>query len=527
MWKIFFCYFGIYNFFVGTLIEFKNVEKIYPDGFCAVSNINLKINNGEFCTLLGPSGCGKTTILKMLGGFETVSGGKIFINGIVVNDLPANKRPTSTVFQDYALFPNMTVEKNIMFGLKLMRIPLNKSEISDKTKQLGGLKTLWKKKAGHEIKIRNKNISTLENKIMKVYTKYSKDELLYKYRDMRLNSYQTQVYKYEDAKRKDLKDDGVYLDNKLSPTSTKWDKLYINLKNAFNKKKSIDKEIDFLKAKLNDEVSWLSYWENYVTLKTEEFEKKHTTRLLKRNEIKERVKKVIEKVGLVGKENKYPGDLSGGMQQRVALARSIVIEPEIILLDEPLSALDAKVRQEMQLELKRLHKELKITFILVTHDQEEALSLSDKVVVMSNGRIQQVGTPHDIYDEPNNKWVASFIGKANFFIADADGENGFKFNNIKFIAHTKSLQKYKFAYIIVRPEDINIVKKNEGFINATIKNVIYKGLFYEIIASVQNKNEIIIETTNKYSSGEEIGLKWDTKDVHLLPCTDVEENGGK
>jgi len=514
-------------FFVSTLIEFKNVEKIYPDGFQAVSNINLKINNGEFCTLLGPSGCGKTTILKMLGGFETVSGGKIFINGIVVNDLPANKRPTSTVFQDYALFPNMTVEKNIMFGLKLMRIPLNKDEISDKAKQLNSLKASWKKKAEHETKVRNKNISTLENKISKVYTKYSKDELLYKYRDMRLNSYQTQVYKYEDAKRKDLKDDDVYLDNKLSPTSTKWDKLYITLRNVFNKKKNIDKEIDLLKAKLNDEVSWLSYWENYVTLKTDEFEKKHTTRLLKRAEIKERVKKVIEKVGLVGKENKYPSDLSGGMQQRVALARSIVIEPEIILLDEPLSALDAKVRQEMQLELKRLHKELKLTFILVTHDQEEALSLSDKVVVMSNGRIQQVGTPHDIYDEPNNKWVASFIGKANFFIADAAEDGTFKFNNVKFVAHSKSLLKYKLAYIIVRPEDINIVKKNEGFINAIIKNVIYKGLFYEIIASTQNKNEIIIETTNKYTTGEEIGIKWDTKDVHLLPCTDIDENGEK
>jgi spermidine/putrescine transport system ATP-binding protein len=123
---------------------------------------------------------------------------------------------------------------------------------------------------------------------------------------------------------------------------------------------------------------------------------------LTKQEIKDRVKAIVEKVGLTGKENKYPAELSGGMQQRVALARAIVIEPEIILLDEPLSALDAKVRQQMQIELKRLHQELGLTFILVTHDQEEALSLSTRVVVMSNGKIQQFDTPNKIYDEPIN-----------------------------------------------------------------------------------------------------------------------------
>jgi spermidine/putrescine transport system ATP-binding protein len=136
-------------------------------------------------------------------------------------------------------------------------------------------------------------------------------------------------------------------------------------------------------------------------LVTEAFEKKHTTRKLTPKEITARAKKAIVTVGLEGKELKYPEELSGGMQQRVALARSIVVEPEIILLDEPLSALDAKVRKEMQYELKRLHRELGLTFILVTHDQEEALLLSDKVVVMSTGRIRQVGTPKEIYDDPD------------------------------------------------------------------------------------------------------------------------------
>jgi spermidine/putrescine transport system ATP-binding protein len=135
----------------------------------------------------------------------------------------------------------------------------------------------------------------------------------------------------------------------------------------------------------------------------DKYEKNYTTRPLTRNEMKQRVKAIIEKIGLNGKENKFPQELSGGMQQRVALARSLVIEPDIILLDEPLSALDAKVRHQMQLELKRLHQELGITFILVTHDQEEALSLSTKVVVMNAGKIQQIGTPNDVYDKPVNK----------------------------------------------------------------------------------------------------------------------------
>jgi spermidine/putrescine transport system ATP-binding protein len=135
-------------------------------------------------------------------------------------------------------------------------------------------------------------------------------------------------------------------------------------------------------------------------LQVEQFEKKFTTRKITKKEIFQKTMNIIKKVGLEGKENKYPEELSGGMQQRVALARSLVIEPEIILLDEPLSALDAKVRKEMQYELKRLHNELGLTFILVTHDQEEALTLSDKIVVMSRGRIRQIGTAKEIYDDP-------------------------------------------------------------------------------------------------------------------------------
>ncbi|SYV94732.1 maltodextrin ABC transporter ATP-binding protein, partial [Mycoplasmoides gallisepticum] len=139
-------------------------------------------------------------------------------------------------------------------------------------------------------------------------------------------------------------------------------------------------------------------------MKKEHFENKVLTRRLTKKEIEERANNMIKLVGLTGKEDKYPSELSGGMQQRVALARALVIEPETLLLDEPLSALDAKVRKQLQNELKRIHKELNITFILVTHDQEEALSLSDKIVVMSQGDIEQVGKPNAIYDSPINEW---------------------------------------------------------------------------------------------------------------------------
>ncbi|MBQ4209258.1 ATP-binding cassette domain-containing protein, partial [bacterium] len=168
-------------------------------------------------------------------------------------------------------------------------------------------------------------------------------------------------------------------------------------------KKNNDAKIDDLKTKYWDLDEWISYWQNFPQLKVEEFDKVNTTRALTKDEINDEVYRVIDLVRLVGYEHKYPSELSGGMQQRVALARAIVVKPDILLLDEPLSALDIKVKQKMQDELKKIHNELKINFIYVTHDQEEALSLSDLVIVMSKGKIEQIGTPKNIYEHPNNE----------------------------------------------------------------------------------------------------------------------------
>jgi spermidine/putrescine transport system ATP-binding protein len=214
-------------------------------------------------------------------------------------------------------------------------------------------------------------------------------------------------------------------------------------------------------------------------------------------------------VGLNGSEAKYPVDLSGGMQQRVALARALVVEPKIVLLDEPLSALDAKVRQQMQSELKRIHNELKLTFILVTHDQEEALTLSNKVVVMSKGRIEQIDTPKRIYDNPRNEWVASFIGRANIFDAIYIDNDRIEFMKEVFkISHDvakrfKQNTKIKF---VIRPEDITIVSPQRGTIVGRVTQVVYRGLMYDI-KCVWKKQDILVQSLNAPHINDLVGLK--------------------
>jgi iron(III) transport system ATP-binding protein len=233
----------------------KNLTKRFED-VLAVDNVNLNIHEGELCTLLGPSGCGKTTTLRCIAGFYLPDEGEIYFGDKIVNLIPPFKRNTGMVFQNYALWPHMTVFNNIAFGLKMRRTP--------------------------------------------------------------------------------------------------------------------------------------------------------------QNEIKERVTEVLELVQLEKLENRWPSQLSGGQQQRVALARALVIEPDVLLLDEPLSNLDAKLRVDMRTEIKKIQQNLEITTIYVTHDQEEALSISDKLVVMSQGKIRQIGTPRQIYEKPDNSFVADFIGVANF-----------------------------------------------------------------------------------------------------------------
>ena len=246
--------------------QFRETDR--KEMFTAVKNINLEINQREFFTLLGPSGCGKTTTLRLIAGFESPSSGKIIINGKDCTDIPPYKRPVHTVFQNYALFPHMTVEQNVAYGLNVKRVPKEEQNV-----------------------------------------------------------------RVQDA-------------------------LSMVQMSRFGKRK--------------------------------------------------------------------PAQLSGGEQQRVALARALVNNPEVILLDEPLGALDLKLRKEMQWELKQLQQEVDITFIYVTHDQEEALSMSNRIAVLSEGGVIQIGPPDEIYNFPNSRFVASFIGDTNFLEIELDEANGFR-----------------------------------------------------------------------------------------------------
>ena len=237
-------------------------------------------------------------------------------------------------------------------------------------------------------------------------------------------------------------------------------------------------------------------------------------RKLTNKEIKEKVKHALEVVDLEGFEKRSVSTLSGGQQQRIAIARAIVNEPEILLLDEPLGALDLKMRKEMQLELKAMHRELGITFIYVTHDQEEALTMSDKVVVMSDGMIQQIGTPEEIYNEPKNVFVADFIGDSNIFNGKIMANKKVKFCGAIFEC-VDEVPVGTAVDVVIRPEDVMVTSKEEGTITGTVTSVIFKGMHYEIIVE-SGDNEIVIQSTKSATVGEIIGICVEPDGIHII-----------
>lgn len=311
-------------------------------------DVNLDIAENEFVTLLGPSGCGKTTLLRILGGFLKPTSGKVIFDGKDITNLPPYKRELNTVFQKYALFPNMTVYDNIAFGLRI-------------------------KKMGRDI---------IDQKIM-------------------------------------------------------------------------------------------------------------------------RMMKLID---LEGYERRSISFLSGGQQQRVAIARALVNEPKVLLLDEPLGALDLKLRKEMQYELKSIQQEVGITFIYVTHDQEEALTMSDKIVVIRDGLIQQVGTPESIYNEPQNKFVADFIGESNILPGQMLGPRRVLIDSHEYACVDTGFNAGELVDVVIRPEDLDIVPEALGMMTGTVDSAIFKGNKYEIIVetvpgtSVTVNMRIIDDSANEITS---------------------------
>ncbi len=289
---------------------------------------------------------------------------------------------------------------------------------------------------------------------------------------------------------------------KINKTKAKEIKREMNLtkRNKHLSKEEKEIKLEELSKKLNE------------ALTTKEQAYKYTK--LSAKEIDEKVARALKIVDLEALENRGIDTLSGGQQQRVAIARAIVVEPEILLLDEPLGALDLKMRKDMQLELKEMHTKLGITFIYVTHDQEEALTMSDTIIIMKDGVIQQIGRPKDIYDEPKNAFVADFIGESNIYNATMMKDKVVRFLDHNFVCIDEFPINEKVD-VVVRPEDIVMKKEGEGMIQGKIVSKIFKGLNYQYVVMV-GKNEVMVKSTKEYENDSVVSLDIEADSIHIM-----------
>jgi len=357
-------------------VELRNVIKRFP-GVTAVDHVSFKVEQGKIFSLLGPSGCGKTTTLRLVAGFETLDEGDVLIDNKVVNDIPAHKRNCSTVFQTLALFPHMTVEENIAYGLERRKFP--------------------------------------------------------------------------------------------------------------------------------------------------------------KDEIKNRVGEALELMQLSGMGKRRPSQLSGGQRQRVALARSLVLRPRILLLDEPLASLDRKLRKEMQTEVRRIQQEVGITFLYVTHDQKEALNISDTIAVMAKGRLEQVGTPNEIYETPRTMFIADFMGATNIFLGKAIASGGREVqleseDGLRVIAleNKNIIRSREIVGISVHPERVDVLAENtdleaDNKFRGKIAEMSYQGDFTEMKICVDQVGRVITAHVSnepdqkaRFSLGERVLVCWGRHSSSIL-----------
>lgn len=347
---------------MSTVIELRELRKEFDD-VVAVEGADLDIEQGEFFTLLGPSGSGKTTVLRMVAGLELPTGGAIRLGDRDVTDVPPYERDVNTVFQDYALFPHMTVRENIGYGLR----------------------------------IRDVDADTIDR----------------------------------------------------------------------------------------------------------------------------RVAELLELVSLPGTADRAVDELSGGQQQRVALARSLAIEPRVLLLDEPLGALDEKLRREMQIELKEIQEELGTTFLYVTHDQEEALSMSDRLAVLDGGCIVQVGTPEAVYKRPRSRFIAEFFRGSNIFEATVDAvtndgvELSFLKTNVLADDDTGTAVGDSVT-VFVRSEEIEVGSEGDNQLVGTVTNAVYRGGVTDYTLDVQGREVVVSLGDDGYDAGDDLEVSWDADDTVIL-----------
>lgn len=503
------------------LIELKGIRKEYGN-MVAIENLNLYINENEFVTLVGPSGCGKTTTLRIIGGFEDTTYGEVILDGVVINNTPAYLRPINTVFQRYALFPHLNVFDNVAFGLrnfsrimsdlknsvqrkyenereelqqKLDSKKLDKSEKIEVKSRLKGIKNTIK------LEIKEEKAKLIQKKIEEVENKYTP---LIKSIDEKIDIEWEKDDEVKQAKMRIKEIESLILEDISNGTD----------KSVANKK--YENELKNLKK--------VAVWDSLTKLEKERKEllkdkqleiKSAKSLMMNKKQIKEAVFEALKLVKLEGYEYRKIDQMSGGQQQRVAIARAIVNKPRILLLDEPLSALDLKLRQEMQYELKEMQRKLGITFIFVTHDQEEALTMSDTIVVMDKGVIQQIGKPEDIYNEPKNRFVANFIGESNIIRGTYKGNKMVEFCGSIFECVDENFEENEPCDVVIRPEDFDRVSLDKAKIIGTVTDIVFKGVHFEICADVDGM-EFVIHDYEIAEVGDKIGLNVDPYEIHLM-----------
>ena len=495
-------------------LVFKNINKIYPNNVQAVFDFNLEIKDKEFVVFVGPSGCGKSTTLRMVAGLEDITAGELYIDNVLVNQVAPKDRNIAMVFQNYALYPHMSVYGNMSFALKIRKFNLPLFEDSEESLLLkkenqelySKIKSLYhksKKKQNEEVL---KSITDLHNQIFKNEEKIKKlckpvmgiDEHLIVDLEKKLKSAEASLAKYQK-----YYDKGGYTEKatKMLQDGIEQKKILIN---------SLNNQIEYYKS---NETQLTSF------------------RKFSRLEIDSEVYKAALILGLTEYLFRKPAALSGGQRQRVALGRTIVRRPKVYLMDEPLSNLDAKLRVQTRSEITKIHRQVGATTIYVTHDQTEAMTMADRIVVMKGGYVQQIGTPEEIYEKPANTFVAAFIGNPamNFLKAKFDGKDLFlvdgedkpllKLNLPKEMIDVLKENKKESIIFGIRPEAVVVVpndkEKNTLSVLCDDRELLgHESVLYTNIAGQKFLSKV--SSALKIKAGDAFNIKFEEDSIYLF-----------